>query len=314
MNKHKLTILGGLHGELRVSASVLHNAIGVLIEGSRLATRFAVEGQSVRKGPRPSWLDAVCAIDITGLSAGSAVVSMEAPTLREADATRFGSGAQASLLADVAQELAEHTAVDLFGKVLAAVVEGNPDNIAADKALLDTCVKFAKVAGHGLAGLQLEGLRGRETPLVITLQNISQLELLRDEAPLPQAARVVGTLDTISASRSDVVLKLKDGTRLSARLENHEPDALKEMFGEKVVISGMAHYHPSGRLLFLEVESIGDAGAGDRLFEKAPLARKYLPVAAPMAQDDASGVSAFFGAWPGDESDHELLKALQAIG
>lgn len=64
----------------------------------------------------------------------------------------------------------------------------------------------------------------------------------------------------------------------------------------------------------VDVESIGEAGPADPLFEAAPVARKRLPVATPVAQDDSSGVSAFFGTWPGEESEDELLEALQAIG
>jgi len=37
-------------------------------------------------------------------------------------------------------------------------------------------------------------------------------------------------------------------------------------------------------------------------------------VPATMARQDATtGVSAFFGTWPGDETDEELLAALEAI-
>lgn len=60
--------------ELRISAKVLHEAVGALIEGARMATRFAVEGESVRKGPRPTWLDTACDFVVTELSAGSAVI------------------------------------------------------------------------------------------------------------------------------------------------------------------------------------------------------------------------------------------------
>ena len=314
MNKHKLTLMGGFHGELRISASVLHEAVGALIEGARLATRFAVEGKSVRKGPRPSWLDAACAIDITALSAGSAVIAIEAPTLQEADTTRFGDDGQRSLFEEHDRGLGEHTAVDLFGYVLASVIEGEADDVMADRALLDTCVRFAKVSGDGFEGVQLEGLRFREQPLAITLQHVPQIELLRDETPPPQAARVAGALDTISASRSDVILTLKDGTKVSARLEDHDSEVLKELFGKQVVVSGVAHYRPSGRLLLLDVESIGEATAGDRLFEAAPVAQKRMPVVTPVAQDDSSGVSAFFGTWPGNEGEDELLDALEAIG
>lgn len=314
MNKHKLTLIGGAHDELRIPAAVLRESIGALMEGARLATRFAVEGESVRKGPRPAWLDAACALDITGLSPGSAVVSMEAPSLREADAMKFGDDGQRSLFNEINQDISKQTAIDLFGQVLAAVVEGDADDVVADRALLDTCVRFARVSGGGFEGVQLEGLRGRDEPLVITPAHVPMIELLRDETPLPQAARVAGALDTISASSSDVVLKLKDGTKLPARMEDHDPDALRELFGKLVVVSGIAHYRPSGRLLLLDVESISEAGAGDRIFEVIPAARRHFPVVTPVAQDESSGVAAIFGTWPGEESDDELLEALQAIG
>ncbi len=37
------------------------------------------------------------------------------------------------------------------------------------------------------------------------------------------------------------------------------------------------------------------------------------PVFEPQTQDETSGVSAFFGTWPGDETDAELLVALDEI-
>lgn len=314
MNKHKLTLMGEPHGELRISAALLHEAIGALIEGARLATRFAVEGESARKGPRPAWLDSACAVDITGLTAGSAVIAMEAPTLQEADAAKFGKAGQRSLFEEIDRGVGEQTAVDLFGQVLASIVERDADDVVADRALLDICVRFAKVSRDGFDGVQLEGLYGRDKPLLITRDHVPQIELLRDETPAPQAARVAGTLDTISASRSDVILTLKDGTKVPARMEDHDREALRALFGKTVVVSGIAHYRPSGRLLMVDVESIEEAGAGDHLFEAAPIARKRLPVATPVAQDDLSGVSTFFGTWPGEESEDELLEALQAIG
>ena len=313
MNNHKLTLMGGPHGELRISAALLHEAVGALLEGARLATRFAVEGESVRKGPRPAWLDSACAVEITGLTAGSAVIEMEAPTLQEVDAVKFGDDGQRSFFEEIDQGFGDQTAVDLFGEVLASVVERDADEVVADRALLDTCARFARIAGDGIDGVRLDGLRGRVEPLVISRDHVPQIELLRDETPSPQAARVAGTLDTISASRSDVILKLKDGTKVPARMEDHNPDALRALFGKAVVVSGMAHYRPSGRLLMVDVEAIGVAGAGDHLFDAAPVARKRLPVAAPVVQDDSSGVSAFFGTWPGEESEKELLEALQAI-
>jgi hypothetical protein len=313
MNKHTLTLMGGRPNELRISATVLHEAVGALIEGARLATRFAVEGESVRKGPRPAWLDAACDFEITGLSPGSAVIAMEARTLRDVDQSRFGVGAQQSLFGKDDDRFGEQTAIDIFGQLLATILEGKPDDVVADRALLDSCARFARVSG-GFDGLRIEGLRGRSSPLVITSKEVLRIELLRDETPRPQAARVAGTLDTVSASRSDVVLTLHDGTRVPGRMEEHNLEALRSLLGKEVVVSGMAHYRPSGRLLLMDVEDLDVARPEDRVFQKAPVARKQRVVIEPTNPNETPGVSSFFGTWPGEETDAELLDALRAIG
>jgi hypothetical protein len=314
MNKHKLTLLGGLPGELRIAATVLHEAVGALLEGARLATRFAVEGESVRKGPRPAWLDAACDFEVTGLSPGSAVIAMEAPTLREVDEIRFGVGTHHSLFAEADGRFGEQTAIDIFGQLLATLLEGERDDVVADRALLDSCARFARVSGGGYDGLRLYGLRGRSSPLVIRSSDAPRIEILRDETPRPQAARVTGTLDTVSASRSDVVLTLEDGTRVRGRMEEHDLEALRSLLGKEVVVSGMAHYQPSGRLLLVDVEALDVARPEDRIFKTAPVARKQKVVIEPPGPSETSGVAAFFGTWPGDETDAELLEALRAIG
>ena len=256
MNKHKLTLIGGLTGELRVPASVLLEAVGALVEGARLATRFAVEGESVRKGPRPAWLDTACDFEVTGLAPGSAVIAVDARSLKEVDAVRFGPGAHRSLFGETDERFGEQTAIDIFGSVLGSLVAGSRDDILADRALLESCARFARVSGGGFAGLRLEGLRGRSAPLELTSADVPRIELLRDETPRPQAVRVAGVLDTVSASRSDIVLVLKDGTRVPGRMDQHDLESLRALLGADVVVSGVAHYRPSGRLLLVDVESL----------------------------------------------------------
>ncbi len=314
MNKHTLTLLGGLSDALRISATVLHEAVGALLDGARLATRFAVEGESTRKGPRPVWLDAACDFEVTGLSAGSAVIALEAHTLREVDPTRFGVGAQRAIFGEVDDRFGEQTPIDIFGQLLATLLEGDADDVVADRALLDSCARFARVSGGGFDGLRLDGLRGRSSPLVISSNHAPHIELLRDETPRSQAARVAGTLDTVSASRADIVLTLKDGTRVPGRMEAHNLEALRSLLGMEVVVSGMARYRPSGRLLLLDVEDLDVARPEDRVFQKAPVPRRQKVVLEPTGPSDGAGVSAFFGVWPGEETDAELLKALGALG
>jgi hypothetical protein len=313
MRNHKLTLLGGPASELRVPIDLLLEVLGALAEGARQAARFAAEGESTRQGPRPGWLDIVSRFDVTGMTAGSAVFTIEAPTLREAAPDRFGADRQGLLFGLDELNGTDQTAVELFASVLEVAIEGDASQVMADRALLETCARFARVAGQRGAELLLEGLRHRDAPLRIRPEHLQRFEQLRDGTPEPQAVRVSGVLDTISATRSDVVIRLPDGSKLPARLAMHDVGTLRQYFDHPVVVSGVAHYRPSGKLLLLYVEELSAARESDSIFERVPIARSQLPVAPLVAQDETSGVGAFFGTWPGDESDGELLDALEAI-
>ena len=239
---------------------------------------------------------------MTGLRAGSAIVDVEAPVLAQA------LGASAARL-DVAQQ----SAVDCFADVLAAVTSSDRDQILADRALLDACVRFARAGSRGFDGVELGGL-GRHGSIVLRANDVQRIELLRDETPAPRAVRIAGTLDTISATKTDVVLTLPGGEQVPARLEAHDPERLKAFFGQRVVLSGVAQFRPSGKLLVVAAESIGPARDADTLFEEAPSGQPPRAVATVLPQDESCGVSAFFGTWPGDETEAELLEQLRAMG
>ncbi len=313
MSRHKLTLMGGFPGELRVPASLLLEAVEALVEGARLATRFAVEGESLRKGARPAWLDAACDFEVTGLTPGSAIIAVDARSLKDIDEARFGSGTPRFLFGEADERFGEQTAIDIFGRVLASILGGSGDDVLADRPLLESCVRFARVSGGGFTGMRLEGLAGRSSPLEVTSKDVPGIERLRDDTPRPQAARVAGVLDTISASRPDIVLVLKDGTRVPGRLEQHELEALRGLLGTEVVVSGMAHYRPSGRLLLLDVEWLDVARAEDAVFQRAPIPRRQRIVVEATAPSDGSCVASFLGTWPGHETDEELQAALRAI-
>lgn len=314
MNKHRLTLLGGGSEGLRISATVLGEAVGALLDGARLATRFVVEGESARKGPRPAWLDAACDFDITGLSAGSAVLELEAPTLEESDPARFGKESQLSLFTGTDERLGERTAIDLFGQVLSALIEGPRDQVAADRPLLEGCARFVQVSGAGFEGLSLDGLSGRSRPLMLRPSEAAGIERLRDETPPPQAVRVAGVLDTVSVSRTDVVIRLAKGIRVPGRLHEHDVEALRSYLGKEVVVSGLAHFRPSGQLSIVHVEALQPARPEDRIFRSVPVAPKRRWVQEPMGSADSEGVSGFFGTWPGEETEADLFEALKGIG
>lgn len=221
MKKHKITLLNGHSGELRVPAEHLAEAISALIEGAQRATRFAVEGESTRPGARPSWLDAVCALDITGVAIGSFEFAAEASTLGHALPAKFAPTEQLALFGDATIDVANDIAIDLFGKTLASVIEDDIDNVKADRPLLASCARFAKLASENFEGIKLANIRGREAPLLINGQATAMIE---------------------------------------------------------------------------------------RLLSRTPATNEHI------SQVEPAGVAAFFGTWPGEESELELLAALESIG
>lgn len=293
---------------------MLIEVIAALLEGARQAARLLVDGESTRKGPRPAWLEAASDIDVTGLTPGSAALSLEAPTLADAAPERFGGLQQLSLFGEEKKPIRSDVSVlDLMGVVLASAVKGDPDQTTADRSLLDTFARLGRSFGGRFDALRLDGFAGLDGPLVLGVKEVEKIERLRDSTPVPKVARLAGTLDTISATRPVMVLRLSDGTSATARSHIHDIEQLKSLLGQKVVVTGVAHFRPSGKLWAIDVDTLEPArGDSDALFERAPIG-VVGPPGAHQPGESAPGVSAFFGTWPGDESDDELAEAVEAI-
>ncbi len=315
MKQHTITLRGG-PADLRVPADVLVELVSALQEGALRAARFVVEGESVRKGPKPAWLDAVGRFDVTGLTQGSAVLQIEAPSLAEALPERFGVTSIA-FFADPSRTVdTSHSAIDFFGAVLTSALRGDREGLLADRPLLEACARLARAPGRGFRSVILNGIANTPSPIELFSTDVHRIEVLRDGTPTPRAVRVTGTLDTISVSKTDIVLRLADGTAVAGRVEHHDPEELRGLFAKRVVVAGLAQYRPSGKLLVIDAEHIGPATAGDVLWEQQPAPRSVRidPIAMAVPQDESSGVAAFFGTWPGEESDEELLAALSELG
>jgi hypothetical protein len=134
--------------------------------------------------------------------------------------------------------------------------------------------------------------------------------LLSDQTPTPRQVRVVGKLDMVRHSPRSFGLLLADGQEVRGVLYDGDPDLLQQYFGREITIFGKAVYRPSGTLLRIDAQEILDTVEGRSAFSVVPPALKHRPKLDRKVQTAENGVAAFFGSWPGDETDDELLAAL----
>lgn len=215
-------------------------------------------------------------IEVTSVVGG--VVSLEAPAMDSGE-----------------------TAIDCFCDVLSAAVSGDRESLRADRPLLDACAQFSRACPVGL-----ELVRSNGAALTISPADVSVLEHLRDVTPGNRAVRVAGDLKPETASRA-ATLVVPNGDTVRVRLTGPSP------IGRRTVVSGLGHFGPSGKCFLIDAEHVGGEAPGDELFAEVPISdpADFEPPSVP--QDAQSGVRAFFGTWPGDETGEELLAALKAI-
>jgi hypothetical protein len=108
-------------------------------------------------------------------------------------------------------------------------------------------------------------------------------------------------------------LKLEDGGEVRGVLETHEQmEDLKQFLGKKLLVLGRAVYRPSAKLLRVDAEGFETGEGQPLLFAKVPPARETRPALVRMkpVSHQRQGVPAFFGTWPGEESDEDFERIL----
>lgn len=193
------------------------------------------------------------------------------------------------------------TAIDVFADALSAALSENRESVFADGPLLELFVRFSRSSAEGF-----ELVRSNGVALNLRPADVSGLEHLLHVTPGNRAVRVVGDLKPESTPGM-ATLVVPKGDSVRVRFTGLVP------VGARMVVSGIGHFGPSGACFLIDAEYIGSAVAGDEIFEEVPRSHPWDFVPPSVPQDALTGVNAFIGTWPGDETDEELLAALKAI-
>jgi hypothetical protein len=301
---------------VRIPAEALAKLLQALIQGARQSVRLRVEGESTRRGNPPAWLDNVTQFEVTGLETGSTVIDIDAPSLAEADPEMFATAGQTTLFGEEKEPLqTDFTGIDIFADSLKHALAEERDSVEFDKSILETILQCNAAIKDTYTSFEIRGLSWTSEPLRVSREGLEKVGALYRDVPEPQLVRLVGRLDTISATQPWVVLQMDSGEKVRARLEPFDPQQMHSLFNKDVVVSGTAYFRASRRLLRVEAEFIAEAEGQQTLWRKVPTpaATRLQKGSLRVAQDESSGVSAFFGTWPGDESDKEMLDSLKKM-
>jgi len=274
--------------------------------------RMAVEGTSTPRGVRPAWLARAADVRLVdyGNSNGETLLHIEAPALGQAAPELFE---QARLWPQGPEP--EITAVDLAGSAVEDVRAANADSMLYDRPLLIRIARLRQLLDKALKRVDVPaGINGaRSVPL--DRQAVTNARQLSDRTPAPQEARVVGVLDMVRYSTRTFALKMADGSEVRGVLEQAEQiESIGRLLNRKVLVLGRAVYRPSGAVLRIEARAVAEGEGQPPLFEKVPAPRRSRPPVVRFKPGEArSWLDSFFGKWPGDETDEELLATLHEI-
>ena len=296
----------GSHGN-RVSGTLLRDVLDVLVRGSSGAVRLRFEGRSGGPGRTPRWVGPATQFEFLGLREGSTVIELEAPALGEVAESRL---AQKEMFDEVPRDA---SGLSLFRESLEEALSGTTDSDRFDPELLETIQGWTNVLSQDIEEIEFGNATGTVTR--IAQPQLETAKRLRRETPPSQRVRVTGWLDAIRHHDRMFTLKLEDGATLRGIAEGVEPEILGALFGKKAVVSAMAVFRPSGRVLRLEADHIEHAGEDFSLWsaEPQPLDQPLDERALRQPQGPRSGLNAIIGQWPGDETDEEIFRALEDL-
>ena len=292
---------------LQISASILRR----LDETVRPCVRMVLEGTSAAVGAPPAWLEKASDVRTLGFSErdGKSILHVKAPTLGDAAPEIFD---EATLWPGLAVQ--DDTAIQLIGKVSHVVRMEEAGSDLYDRPLLKHLSHWSRLFRRDLQSLAFpSNVVSGDAADVFDEQVARNAMVLSDQTPLPRQIRIVGKLDMVRHSTRSFGLLLSDGQEVRGVLNDSDPNLLHQYFGKEITIFGKAIYRPSGSLLRIDAQEILDTVEGRSAFSVVPPALTNRPKLDRKPQNSKNGVAAFFGTWPGDETDEELLAALAEL-
>ncbi|AUX48533.1 uncharacterized protein SOCE26_100710 [Sorangium cellulosum] len=285
-------------------APFLRDLLDILVDGAQQATRLQIDGRSTAPGTPPAWLEDAAAFEVEQIQEREII--LRAPSLTDALSHR---SRQLDLFAAAEPS---RSCLDYLEDSLDDALAGREDSDRCDRPLMATLEGLGRLFRHGVDSIEL--INGRT--LRIDPGGVEAIRALRQRTPEDRRVAVGGKLDAIRHSGRSFTLVLTSGETLRGiAAEAVDPSDLARLFGQPAIVSGMAKFRPSGKVLRVEAERI-DPATGDLAVWSTmprPLDVPTDPYRFRVPQGPNSGIAALLGSIPMDDTEEEFLAAIEAL-
>jgi hypothetical protein len=308
--KYQLRLKGLSTPDGTISVRVLKDVLQQLTSFAERGLRLAIEGQSVKRGTVPSWIEKSTEMTITGLETGSTILDIEAPVLGDTIGEQINQ--QDFWVSPPART---DTAFTLVSKSIKDATGENLESEYYDGGLLGTLLGLKPFVLGEMQSLELHALDRPQEDFTLTRESIEKAEQLQVRTPEAQAFIVSGHLDEIRHSRKQFQLVVEDGQIIRGRVNEDfmSAEQMRDLWGKKVSVKGMVYFKPSGAVRMLDAHMLKPMEAGEEVFGMIPAIQTEAGfVHAITAQSEQRNwLKNIWDQWPGDESIEELLAELE---
>lgn len=270
MHKHRI-ILKNFdleNGKISFSKlSELQEKLTALAEGAVLNL---VEGRSKPgRGQKPKWLKEVIDFHITGLNSGSTILEIEAPQISHVyQDKQFGIFDEPE-----AEKLLNESAFGLASYVYDKAINQPDSSGILDKYLLQKITAFSKILVNDNSEINLiSNGQSQAKSVLIKKETLKQISITEQKTRESAKTAITGTLDVMRHKKEQMEIITTEDQRLRAFPGNNlNIKSLKNFFGEKVKITGLAHFKTDGSFKFIEILDINTAKGEEQSIEELTL-------------------------------------------
>jgi len=308
--KYKIKIKGLKTPSGTISILALKDLAGIFIENSERALRLAIEGNSLKKGKLPKWLKEAVDFNITSINKGSTVLSLEAPELAEVAAEQIS---QQNLWINLPEP--NDTALTIWANSFNEATTEKYESELYDKGLLTSFISFKDFIKKYAQSIEIDSAYDKKIDR-LKIDNIQLEKIQKLTASIPESRKIVlsGSIDVIEHFAGRFKLNLENGEKIQGAIDKEilDLEIMRNYWGKKVTVKGLADYKPNGKIRFIKADLI-------KLFEeREKLFQEYMAFEEPRdilykvsrTQDEISPLKEIWGKWPGDETIEEILAAL----